>query len=64
MNDKEFIGYLEEILQCQLEDFLDDFLDKRTEVADKLDAIDVNDINEGYWFSLYAKDYVSRRGDT
>ena len=64
MNDEEFMYYLEEILQCQLEDFLDDFLDERTQIADKLDAIDVNNINEGYWFSLYAKDYVSRRRDT
>ena len=64
MNDKEFIGYLEEILQCDFEDNLYDFLKFRTDLADRLDALDVNDINEGYWFSLYAKDYVSRQGDT
>ena len=60
MNDKDFIGYLEEILQCGFEDLLDDFLENRKDLADKLDVIDVNDINEGYWFSLYAKHYFKR----
>ena len=64
MNDKEFIGYLEEILQCDFEDNLYDFLKFRTDLADRLDALDVKNIKEGYWFTRYAKQMVSTEVDT
>ena len=64
MNDKEFIDYLEEILQCEFEDLLDEILDKRTGLSDRLDALDVKNIKDGYWFSRYAKQMVSRERDT